>query len=161
MGKPGKKKKTKDEGPLYAAQNRRARFDYTILEDWHAGIVLTGSEVKSLRSGKANIGDSFAEVTDGELWLVNAYIPEYTKAGMRNHETRRSRKLLLHKSEIRKLIGKLKKSGLTVVALSIYFNKKGLAKVHIALAQGKTKYDKRETEKRREWEREKGRMLRQ
>lgn len=156
----GGKKKKQDDGPQYAAQNRRARFDYAILEDWHAGIVLQGSEIKALRGGKANITDSYAEVSGGEVFLINAYIPEYSKASHFSHETRRPRKLLMHKTEIRKLIGKLKKSGLTLVPLSIYFNKKGFAKVHIALAKGKTKYDKRETEKQREWDREREQIMR-
>lgn len=141
------------------AQNRRARHDYAILETFEAGIVLAGSEVKSLRTGKANIQDSHAMEVGGEIVLLNAYIPEYTQANRFNHTTRRPRKLLLHASEIRKLIGKVKTKGLTLVALSIYFNEKNRAKVELALVKGKKEHDKRAAIKERDWKREQGRVL--
>jgi len=157
MGKK-KKKSTPDN---VAARNRKARYNYHILEEWEVGICLLGSEVKSLRTGKANIQDSFAEIQDNEVYLLNAYIPEYNKSGQFNHETRRPRKLLLKRKEIKKLTGKLKEKGLTAVPLSIYFNRRGIAKVKLALAQGKANYDKRETIKKRDWERQKARLLRE
>jgi SsrA-binding protein len=158
MAGKNKKKKTVDG---VVASNRRARFDYEILDEWEAGLCLQGTEVKSLRTGKANIQDSYAEVNDGEVFLINAYIPEYGKAGQFNHETRRTRKLLLNKQEINRVVGKLHKSGLTLVPLKVYFNAKGKAKIVIALAKGKTKYDKRETERRKAWEKEKTKVLRE
>lgn len=141
------------------AQNRKARFDYEILETFEAGIVLTGSEVKSLRTGKANIQDSHAMEIGGEIVLLNAYIPEYSKASHFNHESRRQRKLLLHAQEIRKLIGKIKTKGMTLVALSVYFNEKNRAKVELALVKGKKEHDKRATIKEREWKREQDRVM--
>lgn len=142
-----------------AAQNRRARHDYEILEEYEAGIVLGGSEVKSLRAGKASIQDSYADVRGGALWLVNSHIPVYLQAGRFNHDPYRPRKLLMHKKEIRKLIGKTQTKGLTLIPLSVYFNARGLAKVKLALGRGKTKHDKRESEKKRDWQREKSRIL--
>jgi SsrA-binding protein len=143
-----------------AAVNRRARFNYEIGETYEAGIALTGTEVKSLREGRANIGDAFAGERGDELWLYNAYIPEYLQANRFQHETRRPRKLLLHKREIRKLIGAVDRDGMTIVPLKIFFNDRGRAKVEIAVARGKKLHDKRETEKKRTWERERGRLLR-
>jgi SsrA-binding protein len=140
--------------------NRKARFDYHIEDTVEAGIMLTGSEVKSLRTGKANIIDAHAAEMKGEIYLFNAYIPEYSHANNFNHVDRRPRKLLLKKKEINKLIGKLKIKGLTLVALSIYFNEKNRAKVELALAKGKTNYDKRETKKDQDWAREQGRVMR-
>lgn len=142
------------------ADNRRARYDYALDETFDAGIVLLGSEVKSLRNGRANIQDSYAEEKNGEILLVNAYIPEYAGANRFNHEPRRPRKLLLKKKEIGKLIGSLKRGGVTLVPLSLYFNERGLAKVKIALARGKKLHDKRASEKERDWNREKQRLLR-
>jgi SsrA-binding protein len=142
------------------ADNRRARYDYLLEETFDAGIVLVGSEVKSLRSGRANIQDAYAEETGGEIMLVNAYIPEYSGANRFNHEPRRPRKLLLKRKEIGKLIGSLKRGGVTLVPLSLYFNERGLAKVKIALARGKKLHDKREADKERDWNREKQRLLR-
>ena len=142
------------------ADNRRARFDYHLDEIFDAGIVLVGSEVKSLRDGRANVQDSYAAEQDGEIWLINAYIPEYHGANRFNHEPRRQRKLLLKRKEIGKLIGSLKRGGVTLVPLSIYFNERGKAKVKIALARGKKLHDKRETEKNRDWDREKQRLMR-
>jgi SsrA-binding protein len=143
------------------ADNRKARFNYAIDETFEAGIALTGSEVKSLRAGKASIGESYAAARDGELWLYNANISEYQQAGRFNHPPKRPRKLLLHKRQINKLIGAVEREGMTVVPLKIYFNEKGRAKVELALARGKKLHDKRETEKKRSWERERGRLLRQ
>ena len=143
-----------------AADNRKARFNYEIGEVFEAGIALTGSEVKSLRSGKATIAESYADARDGEIWLVNSNIPEYRQANRLNHTPKRPRKLLLHKRQINKLIGAVEREGMTLVPLKLYFNDKGRAKVELALAKGKKLHDKRETEKKRDWAREKGRLLR-
>ena len=143
------------------ADNRKARFNYLISESFEAGIALTGSEVKSLRSGKASIAESYAAPRAGELWLYNSNISEYKQAGRFTHAPKRPRKLLLHKRQINKLIGAVEREGMTVVPLKIYFNAQGRAKVEIALAKGKKLHDKRETEKKRSWERERGRLLRQ
>ena len=143
------------------ADNRRARFHYAIGETFEAGIALTGSEVKSLRAGKTSIGESYAASRDGELWLINANISEYKHAGQFTHAPKRPRKLLLHKRQINKLIGAVEREGMTVVPLKLYFNEKGRAKVELALAKGKKLHDKRETERKRSWERERGRLLRQ
>jgi SsrA-binding protein len=134
----------RESGRKVIAQNKKARHDYHIDEVFEAGLVLTGTEVKSLRAGRASLVDGYAHVKDGEVWLENAHIPEYTQGSWTNHEPRRSRKLLLHRAEIGKLIGKTKESGLTLVPLSLYF-KDGKAKVEIALARGKRAYDKRQT----------------
>ncbi|BBF93644.1 SsrA-binding protein SmpB [Blastochloris tepida] len=142
------------------ADNRKARFNYEIGETFEAGIVLTGTEVKSLRGGKATIGESYADAKDGEIWLVNAYIPEYLEANRFNHEPKRPRKLLLHKRQVFKLMSAVSREGMTVVPLRVYFNARGRAKVLLALAKGKKAHDKRETEKSRDWAREKGRLLR-
>ena len=142
------------------ADNRKARFNYMIGETFEAGISLTGSEVKSLRTGKANIGEAYAHTRDGELWLYNANISEYKQAGPFNHAPKRPRKLLLHKRQINKLIGAVEREGMTLVPLKLYFNDKGRAKVELALAKGKKLHDKRETEKKRDWERERGRVMR-
>lgn len=142
------------------AQNRRARFDYFIVEEFEAGIVLAGSEVKSLRLGKASINESHAAEMKGDIYLFNVNIPEYVQANQFNHEAKRPRKLLLKSREIKKLIGAIQRKGMTLIALSIYFNKKGLAKVSLALAKGKNVVDKRETIKERDWQRDKSRVLR-
>jgi SsrA-binding protein len=142
------------------AQNRRARFNYHLEETFEAGIALTGSEVKSLRGGKATIAESYADARGGEIWLVNANIPEYVQAGRFNHAPKRLRKLLLHRRQINKLIGAVEREGMTLVPLRLYFNERGRAKIELALARGKKLYDKRETEKKRSWERERGRLLR-
>ena len=147
--------------PKIAAANRRARFNYEIGQTFEAGIVLAGTEVKSLRAGQSNIADSYASEKGGEMWLYNAYIPEYLQANRFNHETRRPRKLLLHKREIGRLANAVQREGMTVVPLRIYFNDQGRAKVELALARGKKLHDKRETEKKRDWNREKGRLLRE
>ena len=142
------------------ADNRAARYHYTIEDTLEAGISLTGTEVKSLRGGKATIGESYAGPSGEELLLFNADIPEYLQANRFNHERKRPRKLLLHKRQINKLIGAVQRDGLTIVPMKLYFNDKGRAKVELALARGKTLGDKRETEKKRDWQREKGRLLR-
>ena len=143
-----------------AADNRKARFNYEIGEKFEAGIALTGSEVKSLRSGKAAIAESYADARRGEIWLINSNITEYLQAGRFNHTPKRPRKLLLHKRQINKLIGAVERDGMTLVPLKLYFNDKGRAKVELALAKGKKLHDKRETEKKRDWGREKGRLMR-
>lgn len=143
-----------------AADNRRARFNYEIGQTFEAGIALSGTEVKSLRGGKATIGDSYAATKNGELWLYNAYIPEYLEANRFNHETRRPRKLLLHRREIDRLTQAIEREGMTIVPLKIVFNPRGRAKVEIALARGKKAHDKRESEKQRDWNRDKQRLLR-
>ncbi len=143
------------------ADNRKARFHYAIGESFEAGLALTGSEVKSLRTGRANIGESYAGTRDGELWLYNSNISEYKQAGPYNHAPKRPRKLLLHRRQINKLIGAVEREGMTVVPLKLYFNDKGRAKIEIALAKGKKLHDKRETEKKRSWQRERGRLMRQ
>ena len=143
------------------AENRKARFNYEIGDTFEAGIALTGSEVKSLRSGKATIAESYADARGGELWLVNANIPEYLQAGpFNNHAPKRPRRLLLHQREIERLAGAVEREGMTVVPLKLYFNERGRAKVEIAVARGKKLHDKRETLKKRSWDREKGRLLR-
>ena len=142
------------------ADNRRARFNYQIGEVFEAGIALTGSEVKSLRAGKASIGESYADARGGDLWLVNANIAEYLQAGRFNHAPKRPRRLLLHRRQINKLAGAVEREGMTLVPLKLYFNEKGRAKIEIALARGKKLHDKRETEKKRSWERERGRLMR-
>ena len=143
------------------AENRKARFNYAIEDTVEAGIALTGTEVKSIRNGKTTIAESYADTKDGEIWLINANIPEYLQANRFNHEPKRPRKLLLHQRQINKLIGAVEREGMTVVPLKIYFNDKGRAKVEIALAKGKKLHDKRESEKKRDWTRERGRLLRQ
>lgn len=144
------------------AQNRRARHDYEIMARYEAGIVLTGTEVKALRAGQASIQEAFAGDQSGALYLLNAYIPEYGKAGTHlQHETRRPRLLLLHQSEINKLLGAIRKEGMTIVPLAIYFNARGRAKVDLGLAKGRHKADKRAAIKARDWQRDKARLLRQ
>jgi len=143
------------------AVNRKARFNYEIGETFEAGIALTGTEVKSLRIGKATIAESYADARGNEIWLVNANIPEYLQANRNNHEPRRPRKLLLHRRQINKLIGAVEREGMTLIPLKLYFNPKGQAKMEIALARGKKLHDKRQTEKKKDWAREKGRLLRQ
>ena len=143
------------------ADNRRARFDYAIEDTLEAGIELKGTEVKALRGGKATISESYASPEDGGIWLVNSYIPEYGKAGrFFNHDPRRKRRLLLHKREIVKLSIAVEREGMTMVPLELYFNERGRAKLKLALAKGKKLHDKRETERKRDWSREKGRLLR-
>ena len=142
------------------ADNRKARFNYEIGDVFEAGIALTGTEVKSLRQGKANIGESYAAAREGELWLYNVNIPEYLQASRFNHAPKRPRKLLLHRREIAKLIGAVEREGMTLVPLKLFFNAKGRAKVELAVARGKKLHDKRESEKKRSWERERARLIR-
>jgi SsrA-binding protein len=145
----------------FAAQNRRARFDYFIEDKLEAGLMLMGSEVKVLREGKASINEAYATEEGGELWLINAHIPEYKAARNFTHEPRRKRKLLVRRRELDKLMGAIKREGVTLVPMSIYFNERGIAKCEIGLAKGKKKGDKRETEKARDWQRDKARILRE
>lgn len=141
------------------AENRRARFDYEILDTLEAGLVLTGTEVKSLRTGKAQIAESYVAPERGELWLINAHIPEYTKANRFNHEERRPRKLLVSKRELSRLAQGVERAGNTIIPLKLYFNEKGRAKILIGLAKGKKLHDKRDAERKRDWSREKSRLM--
>ncbi len=143
------------------AENRKARHNFHIEDTLEAGIMLQGSEVKSLREGKANIAESYASEEDGEIFLINSNIPVYAQAGRNNHEPRRRRKLLLHNREIARLIGAVQREGMTLVPLRLYFNERGFAKLEIALAKGKKLHDKRETEKKRDWQRQKARVMRE
>jgi SsrA-binding protein len=148
----------KEQGQKTIARNKKARHEYYIEDTWEAGIVLTGTEVKSLREGRASLVDGFAQIRDGELWMYNVHIPEYNQGTWNNHAPRRLRKLLLHRSEIQKLIGKTKESGLTLIPLELYF-KDGKAKVEIGLARGKKDYDKRQTLLERTMKREAERAM--
>jgi len=148
-------------GYRVVADNRKARFNYEILDTYEAGIALTGTEVKSLRQGKATIGEAYAGPSGEEFFLFNAYIPEYLQANRFNHEIKRPRRLLLHKRQIDKLIGATQREGFTVVPLKVYFNERGRAKVELGLGRGKKLHDKRETEKKRDWDRERARVLRE
>ena len=150
----------KEIGRKVIAQNKKARHDYSIADVIECGLVLTGTEVKSLRAGRASLIDGFAMVNNGELWLMGVHIPEYTEGTWTNHTPRRDRKLLVHKQELNKLIGKLKDSGTTLVPLQLYF-KDGRAKVEIAVAKGKKAHDKRASEAKRDWGRQKQRLLKQ
>jgi SsrA-binding protein len=142
------------------ADNRKARFNYEIGEVVEAGIALTGTEVKSLRNGRATIAESYADAKDGEIWLVNANIPEYVQASRFNHAPKRPRKLLLHKRQIHKFAVAVEREGMTIVPLRLFFNEKGRAKIDIALGRGKKLHDKRETDKKRSWDRERSRLMR-
>ncbi|MCC2096423.1 MAG: SsrA-binding protein SmpB [Hyphomicrobiales bacterium] len=154
------KKKETDNFKI-AADNRRARYDYEIFDPIEAGIMLTGTEVKGMRSGKATISESYVDVDKkGEVYLINANVPEYLQANRFNHDPRRPRKLLLNKREISKLAQGVERDGMTIVPLKLYFNSKGRAKLEIALARGKKLHDKRQTERNRDWNREKSRLLR-
>ncbi|GAB5506554.1 MAG: SsrA-binding protein SmpB [Rhizobiaceae bacterium] len=143
------------------AENRKARFSYEVVDTYEAGLVLTGTEVKSLREGQANIQESYASAEDGEIWLINSYLPEYLQGNRFNHEPRRRRKLLLNKKEMAKLAQSVDREGMTMVPLKIYFNDRGRAKLLLGLAKGKKLHDKRETEKKRDWAREKSRLLKE
>ena len=144
-----------------AADNRRAKFDYFVEDTFEAGLALQGTEVKALRAGEASIKESYAEIRGGEVWLVNANIPEYSHGNRVNHEPRRPRKLLLHAREIERLFGAVERKGMTLVPLSIFFNSTGRAKVELALAKGKQTHDKRQTVKDRDWQRDKARLMRE
>ena len=141
------------------AENRRARFDYEIVDTLEAGIVLTGTEVRSLRNGKAQITESYASPEKDELWLINSYIPEYLQANQFNHAERRPRKLLVKRKELSKLQAEVQRAGNTIVPLKIYFNDRGLVKLLLGLGKGKRNVDKRETQKKRDWQREKSRLM--
>ncbi len=152
---------TREEAKKFAAQNRRARFDFFIDDVLEAGIMLTGSEVKSLRGGRASVNEAYAGLKSGELYLFNAYIPEYLQAGrIDQHEPKRPRKLLVRRRELDKLAAGIKQKGVTLVPMSVYFNDRGIAKVEIGLATGKKKHDKRQNEKERSWQRDKARLMR-
>ncbi|MEO3998623.1 SsrA-binding protein SmpB [Mesorhizobium sp. CAU 1732] len=153
--------KKSDPNNKVAAENRKARFSFEVIDTYEAGIVLTGTEVKSLREGHANIQESYASVEGGEIWLINSYLPEYLQGNRFNHEPRRRRKLLLNKKEMAKLAQSVDREGMTMVPLKIYFNDQGRAKLLLAIARGKKLHDKRETEKKRDWAREKGRLLKE
>ena len=142
------------------AENRRARFDYFLEETVEAGLVLTGTEVKALRLGRANIAESYASAEGREFILINAYIPEYGPANRFNHDPRRPRKLLLHRKEIDKMLGAVQRDGKTLIPTKLYFNEKGMVKLEVALAKGKKAHDKREVEAERDWKREQGRLMR-
>jgi SsrA-binding protein len=152
--------KKKEDGFKIIADNRKARYAYAIEDTLEAGIMLVGSEVKSLRSGKTTIGEAYAHAKDGELWLVNSYIPEYTQASRFNHEPKRTRKLLVHKREAAKLAAAIQREGMTLIPLKLYFNAQGRAQIKLGIAKGKKLHDKRETEKTRDWARDKARLLR-
>ena len=142
------------------AENRRARYDYAIETVYEAGIALTGTEVKSLRFGEGSIAESYAEVSDGAVWLVNSNIPEFSHGNRFNHESKRPRKLLLHEREIARMHGAVERKGMTLVPLALYFNSRGKVKVELALAKGKKTHDKRETIKERDWKRDAARIMR-
>jgi SsrA-binding protein len=150
-----------DDNYKVIAENRRARFDYAIEEDLEVGIVLEGSEVKSLRQGGANIAESYATVDEGELWLVNSYIAPYEQAKMFKHEERRRRKLLVSRKELSRLWNATARKGMTIVPLVLYFNHRGMAKMKIGIAKGKKTHDKRDTSAKRDWNRQKQRLLKQ
>ena len=153
-------KKTSD-GRKVIADNRRARYNFAIDDVQEAGLVLTGTEVKSLRNGKANIAESYASYEDGEMWLINSHIPEYLQANRNNHEPTRRRKLLLKGREIARMSMAVARDGMTVVPLKLYFNERGVAKLEIALGKGKKNHDKRQTEQKRDWQRDKARLMRE
>jgi len=150
----------KDEPRKLIAENRRARFDYMIEDTLEVGIQLLGTEVKSLRGGRANIAESYASTEKGELWLINSTIPEYPPAGQFNHEPRRPRKLLVRSRELKRLASAVDREGRTLAPLELYFNDRGIAKLKLALAKGKKAHDKREATKDREWKRQQGRLMR-
>ncbi len=152
-----KKKKSSEN---IAARNRKARHDYFIEDNYEAGIALQGTEIKSIRSGRVSIEEAYASEEGGELYLINAYIPEYQAGGRDQHETRRPRKLLLHKKELAKMFNAVNREGMTIVPLSLYFNKRCMLKVDLGMAKGKRQYDKRQSDKARDWKRDKARIMR-
>lgn len=153
-------KKKDNSNDKLIADNRKARHNYEFLEMYEAGLMLTGTEVKSLRNGKANIAESYATYEKGEIWLINSYIPEYLEGNRNNHNPRRHRKLLLHKKEMSKLMIGVQREGMTIVPNRLYFNERGIAKLQIALAKGRQAHDKRQVAKKRDWDREKSRLMR-
>ncbi len=148
-------------GRTLVARNRKARYNYTIEDSLEVGVALVGTEVKSLRAGRASIVESYASDKGGELFLYNAHLPIYEPAGRFNHAPKRTRKLLVHRCELARLTGLVRRDGYTLVPLSLYFNERGIAKIELGLARGKRKYDKRESEKRRDWQRQKARLMRE
>lgn len=150
-----------DPNSKVAAENRKARFNYEVLDTLETGLVLSGTEVKALRGGHANIQESYASFEGGEIWLINSYLPEYLQANRFNHEPRRRRKLLVSKREMARLSQSIEREGMTLVPLKIYFNDRGRAKLLLAIARGKKLHDKRETEKQRDWARERGRLMKE
>jgi SsrA-binding protein len=159
MAKPKNKQKPGDNGKLIA-DNRKARHNYEFFETFEAGLQLSGTEVKSLRNGKANIAESYATEEKGEIWLINSHVPEYLQANHFNHNPRRRRKLLLHKKEVNKLIGAVQRDGMSIVPSRLYFNERGKVKIQIVLAKGRQAHDKRQVSKKRDWQREKARLMR-
>jgi len=153
-------KKTAEKRKILA-ENRKARYNYEIIDTLEAGLELAGTEVKSLRANHANIAESYASFENNEMWLINSYIPEYTEGNRFNHEPRRLRKLLLHRKEMARLAKAVEREGMSIIPLRMYFNRRGIAKMEIALGRGKKLHDKRQTEKQRDWGREKARLLRQ
>jgi len=152
----------KDDERKLVAENRKARHEFFLTDTWEAGIMLTGTEVKSLRKGQSNIGESYASFEDGGLYLVNSYIPEYTQAGrFFQHEPRRKRRLLLRKAELAKIFQAIERKGMTIVPVEMYFNARGIAKLKLALAEGKKLTDKRQDAAKREWQRQKARIMRE
>jgi SsrA-binding protein len=156
-----KKNQTKGRGDGLVAENRRARRDYSVEDTLEAGLILRGSEVKSLREGRANIAESYASVEDGELWLINSDIPIYTAANRFNHEPKRKRKLLVSRRELARLSQATDRAGRTIVPLKLYFNERGLAKLLLGIATGRKSHDKRDVEAKRDWDRQKARVLRE
>ena len=159
--KSGGAKKSRGDGGKVVADNRRARYDYEFIDTFEAGIQLEGTEVKALREGKANIAESYATIEENELVLINSHIPEYSQASRFNHAPRRKRKLLMHRKQIDRLAAGVQREGLPIVPLKLYFNDRGRAKLAIALAKGKKTHDKRQSEKTRDWQREKSRLMRE
>ena len=157
---PAMAKKISDPNYKVIAENRRARYDYAIMDDIECGIILEGSEVKSLREGGANIAESYATVENGELWLVNSYIAPYAQAKTFKHDEKRRRKLLVSRKELSRLWSETQRKGMTLVPLVMYFNHRGIAKLKIGIAKGKQNHDKRQTEAKRDWNRQKARLLR-
>lgn len=149
------------KGGRAAAENRRARHEYSIEDTVEAGLILLGSEVKSLRAGQASLAEAWAGPKDGGIWLLNCHIPSYRQAGRMNHEDRRPRQLLVRKREQEKLLGAIKRDGMTLVPLKIYFNDRGIAKLLLGVGRGKKKHDKRQSDKERDWNRQKSRLLRE
>ena len=154
-------KKIANDNRKVVAQNRKARHNYEIEDTFEAGIVLTGSEVKSLRNGKASIAEAYASDEEGAIYLINSHIPVYKQAGRDNHDPKRHRKLLLHAREVGRLLGSIQRDGMTLIPLKLYFNKRGMAKVELGLGKGKKLHDKRETQKKRDWDRQKARIMRE
>ena len=153
-------RKTTSDGRRIVAENRKARYNYEILDTLEAGIMLQGTEVKALREREAQIAESYASHEDDAIYLINAYIPEYGQGNRNNHEPRRRRKLLLHRREIDKMADAVAREGMTLIPLRLYFDARGMAKMELALGRGKKNYDKRETEKKRDWQRDKARLMR-